>query len=313
MRHVAIGLFCLGVCIYLAGKKSWTVVSGELFCGQYYTSMPLFLCLLLFLRLFLKFARMVNLRWLIGWILNTRFRAALFFLSSEAERTIASLSSVRDLSVNECEPGGAATLIGAFVGFPGGSGSTAIRWRRPHDPALASTKEQSSRRAVKAGPPAQEVASHSSAVPLPPVFCQPRVRGPLPTMEQRTKFRKVGRYFTIQSLNNYRKQKLPWHSLFWEQTTSCLLPRCLHLHINTVVFLPQPWPSLCCSRSRQRQASRAHAYSPLESQSYWLWSSTHWSRLLWVLSAITATTLTPSTRTTTAAAARPSPDPASSK
>lgn len=29
VRHVTIGLFCLGVSVYLAGKKSWIFMSGE--------------------------------------------------------------------------------------------------------------------------------------------------------------------------------------------------------------------------------------------------------------------------------------------
>lgn len=67
VRHVAIGLFCLGVCVYLAGEKSWIVVSGEHFCGRSYTSMCLFRSL------FFILACVVNLRWLLQWILNTRF------------------------------------------------------------------------------------------------------------------------------------------------------------------------------------------------------------------------------------------------
>lgn len=56
VRHVAIGLFCLGVCVYLAGEKSWIVASGELFCGRPCTPVCLFLCL------FFIFACVVNVR-----------------------------------------------------------------------------------------------------------------------------------------------------------------------------------------------------------------------------------------------------------
>lgn len=55
VRHVAIGLFCLGVSVYLAGKKRWIFMSGE---GTH-----THLCLLL--RVFLKFAWRVHLRLLI--------------------------------------------------------------------------------------------------------------------------------------------------------------------------------------------------------------------------------------------------------
>lgn len=48
VRHVAIGLFCLGVCVYLAGKKSWILMSGELFCGQSYSLCVYFYMILSF-------------------------------------------------------------------------------------------------------------------------------------------------------------------------------------------------------------------------------------------------------------------------
>lgn len=68
MRHVAIGLFCLGVSVYLAGKKSWIFMSDE--------GMHVFMCLCLFLRVYLRLAWRGHLRLLIQQILNARFQSS---------------------------------------------------------------------------------------------------------------------------------------------------------------------------------------------------------------------------------------------